>query len=161
MVSANEKWMWTSTDMGSDYDSKDGTAIRDYIHVLDLAEGHVVALNYLRDYKPGIRAWNLGTGLGSTVYDMINAFSHAVGRKLPYAVEGRRAGDVLNLTANPSRANAELKWKTRRTLEEACQDLWKWTEANPEGYRQKPPQKYLDSLSKVRRDSSVESPRLT
>jgi len=135
---------------GDDYDSKDGTAIRDYIHILDLAEGHLVALNYLRSHHPGVRAWNLGTGKGSTVFDMVKAFSHAVGRDLPYEVVGRRAGDVLNLTANPSRANSELAWETKRTLVDACEDLWRWTENNPEGYRQQPPKQFVDEALKAR-----------
>ncbi|OCK83409.1 UDP-glucose 4-epimerase [Lepidopterella palustris CBS 459.81] len=131
---------------GDDYSSKDGTAIRDYIHVLDLAKGHLVALNYLREHHPGVRAWNLGTGKGSTVFDMIKAFSKAVGRDLPYQVVGRRPGDVLDLTANPTLANTELQWKTELTLEDACRDLWKWTENNPEGYNQSPPKEFVDKL---------------
>lgn len=79
---------------------------------------------------------------------MVKAFEHAVGRKLPYEVVGRRQGDVLNLTANATRANEELKWTTKHTLEEACEDLWRWTENNPEGYRQKPPQEFVDKLRK-------------
>ncbi len=129
-----------------DYSSHDGTAIRDYIHILDLADGHLKALNYLREMHPGVRAWNLGTGRGSTVYEMIKAFSKAVGRDLPYQVAGRRAGDVLNLTSNPSRANVELGWKTERTLEDACEDLWRWTKNNPQGYRQDPPKELLENL---------------
>ncbi|TKA65660.1 UDP-glucose 4-epimerase uge1 [Friedmanniomyces simplex] len=136
---------------GDDYSSKDGTAIRDYIHILDLARGHTVALDHLRSKHPGVRAWNLGTGKGSTVYDMINAFSAAVGRKLPYEVVGRRAGDVLDLTANPTRANKELGWKAERTLEEACADLWRWTESNPQGYRQEPPREFVEKLMKGRK----------
>lgn len=134
------------THLTVDYNSDDGTAIRDYIHILDLAKGHLVALNYLRDHHPGVRAWNLGTGKGSTVFHMIKAFSEAVGRELPYEVVGRRAGDVLDLTANPTRANEELKWKAERTLENACEDLWRWTKNNPQGYRQSPPQDLLDKL---------------
>ena len=134
------------TEFTIDYASKDGTAIRDYIHVLDLAQGHLVALNYLRDHHPGVRAWNLGTGKGSTVLDMIKAFSDAVGKDLPYQVVGRRAGDVLDLTANPERANEELGWKAKRSLENACEDLWKWTKNNPQGYRQSPPQELVDTL---------------
>ncbi|KAH7130494.1 UDP-glucose 4-epimerase [Dendryphion nanum] len=133
---------------GDDYKSKDGTAIRDYIHVLDLAKGHLVALNYLRENHPGIKAWNLGSGRGSTVFEMINAFSKVVGRELPYEVAPRRQGDVLDLTANPSLANQELKWKTELTLEDACADLWKWTENNPEGYNQDPPKAFVDALKK-------------
>ena len=79
---------------------------------------------------------------------MIKAFNKACGKELPYEVVGRRAGDVLNLTANPTRANQELGWKAEKTLEDACQDLWVWTENNPQGYRQQPPQKFLDALKK-------------
>lgn len=134
------------TKLTSDYASHDGTAIRDYIHILDLARGHLQALNYLREHHPGVRAWNLGTGKGSTVFEMVKAFSKAVGRDLPYEIVGRRAGDVLDLTSNPARANRELKWKAEKTMEEACEDLWRWTENNPQGYRQKPPQELLDKL---------------
>ncbi|KAK3337837.1 hypothetical protein B0H65DRAFT_511800 [Neurospora tetraspora] len=131
---------------GDDYASKDGTAIRDYIHVLDLASGHLAALNYLREKKPGVKAWNLGSGRGSTVFEMINAFSKVVGRDLPYQVVDRRLGDVLDLTANPALANEELKWKTKLTLEDACADLWRWVENNPKGYRQDPPAELLEKL---------------
>ncbi|KAL1798778.1 hypothetical protein ACET3X_002815 [Alternaria dauci] len=131
---------------GDDYKSKDGTAIRDYIHVLDLARGHLQALNYLREQQPGVKAWNLGTGKGSTVFEMIKAFSTVVGRDLPYEVAPRRQGDVLDLTANPTLANKELDWKTEFTLEDACADLWKWTKNNPEGYEQQPPKEFLDAL---------------
>jgi UDP-glucose 4-epimerase len=106
----------------------------------------LVALNYLREHHPGVKAWNLGTGKGSTVFEMIKAFSKAVGRDLPYQVVERRQGDVLDLTANPTLANQELQWQTKLTLEDACADLWQWTENNPEGYNQQPPQKFLDAL---------------
>ena len=132
-----------------DYSSHDGTAIRDYIHILDLATGHLQALNYLRSYHPGVRAWNLGTGKGSTVLEMIHAFSAAVGRDLPYEVAPRRPGDVLDLTSDPSLANKELGWKAERTLEDACEDLWRWTENNPRGYRQQPPSDLLKALPSV------------
>jgi len=135
-----------STNKGPDYKSHDGTAIRDYIHILDLANGHLFALNYLREKQPGVRAWNLGTGRGSTVFEMIKAFSKAVGRDLPYEVVGRRAGDVLDLTSNPTRANKELGWKAQRTMEDACADLWRWTKNNPQGYRQDPPKELLEKL---------------
>ena len=134
------------TRNGLDYKSHDGTAIRDYIHILDLAKGHLAALNYLREKQPGVRAWNLGTGRGSTVFEMVKAFSKAVGRDLPYEVVGRRAGDVLDLTSNPTRANRELGWKAEQTLEDACEDLWRWTENNPQGYRQEPPKEMLERL---------------
>ncbi|KAL8784846.1 MAG: hypothetical protein Q9213_003750 [Squamulea squamosa] len=144
------------TPLTVDYASSDGTAIRDYIHILDLAAGHLVALNYLRDNHPGVRAWNLGTGKGSTVFHMIKAFSEVVGRELPYEVVGRREGDVLDLTANPRRANEELKWKAERTLEDACADLWRWTKNNPLGYRQNPPEDLLKALEQNRKDGAVE-----
>ncbi|GAP84769.1 putative UDP-glucose 4-epimerase [Rosellinia necatrix] len=131
---------------GDDYPSRDGTAIRDYIHVLDLARGHLVALNNLREHKPGVKAWNLGSGRGSTVFEIIKAFSAVVGRQLPYEVVPRRQGDVLDLTANPTRANVELNWKTELTMETACQDLWRWVSNNPKGYRQEPPAEFLDAL---------------
>ncbi|KAF6229115.1 hypothetical protein HO133_007229 [Letharia lupina] len=143
---------------GDDYASHDGTAIRDYIHILDLAKGHLVALNYLRDHHPGVRAWNLGTGKGSTVFHMIKAFSDAVGKDLPYQVIGRRAGDVLDLTANPKRANEELGWKAERTLEDACEDLWRWTKNNPQGYRQSPPKDLLEQLKKDRESGKKWNP---
>ena len=136
----------------ADYSSKDGTAIRDYIHILDLANGHLVALNYLRDNKPGVKAWNLGTGKGSTVFEMIKAFSKACGKDLPYQVVDRREGDVLDLTANPNLANKELGWKAQHTLEEACEDLWRWTENNPQGYRQQPPQEFMDALRRKKKN---------
>jgi UDP-glucose 4-epimerase len=79
---------------------------------------------------------------------MVSAFSKAVGRDLPYEVAPRRAGDVLNLTANPTRANTELNWTAKRTLVDACEDLWRWTENNPQGYRQQPPKAFLDALRK-------------
>ncbi|KAF2816236.1 UDP-glucose 4-epimerase [Mytilinidion resinicola] len=136
---------------GDDYSSKDGTAIRDYIHVLDLARGHLVALNYLREHHPGVKAWNLGSGRGSTVFDMIKAFGAAVGHDLAYQVVERRPGDVLDLTANPSLANKELNWKTELTLEDACRDLWKWTKNNPNGYNQSPPKEFLEELAASRK----------
>ncbi|KAF2396725.1 UDP-glucose 4-epimerase [Trichodelitschia bisporula] len=136
---------------GDDYASKDGTAIRDYIHILDLAKGHLMALNYLREKSPGVRAWNLGTGLGSTVFDMVKAFGAACGKDLKYEVAPRRDGDVLNLTANPARANEELGWKAEHTLEDACADLWRWTENNPQGYRQQPPAELLDAVRAARK----------
>jgi UDP-glucose 4-epimerase len=135
----------------ADYDSKDGTAIRDYIHILDLARGHLMALNYLREHQPGVKAWNLGTGKGSTVFDMIKAFSTACGKELPYKVAPRRDGDVLNLTADPARANAELGWRAELTLEDACKDLWRWTENNPEGYRQQPPKAFVEAVKAARK----------
>jgi len=136
---------------GDDYPSRDGTAIRDYIHVVDLAKGHLAALNHIRDATPGVRAWNLGSGRGCTVFEMINAFSKVVGRPLKYEVVGRRPGDVLDLTANPARANTELGWKTELTLEDACEDLWRWVSNNPQGYRQDPPAALVEAAKAARK----------
>lgn len=124
---------------GDDYNSHDGTPIRDYIHVVDLAKGHIAALNYLKNKvnsSEGLyREWNLGTGKGSTVFDVYHAFCKAVGRELPYEIVGRRAGDVLDLTAKPDRANKELEWKAELNIDDACKDLWKWTTENPYGFK--------------------------
>ncbi|CAI1812597.1 hypothetical protein SEUBUCD646_0B01350 [Saccharomyces eubayanus] len=125
---------------GDDYDSRDGTPIRDYIHVVDLAKGHIAALKYLDAYnqKEGLcREWNLGSGKGSTVFEVYRAFCKASGIDLPYEVTGRRAGDVLNLTAKPDRAKRELKWQTELQVEDSCKDLWKWATENPFGYQLK------------------------
>ncbi|EDO19284.1 hypothetical protein Kpol_1036p26 [Vanderwaltozyma polyspora DSM 70294] len=126
---------------GNDYETRDGTPIRDYIHVVDLAKGHIAALKYL-DNKiqkdEGIcREWNLGSGKGSTVLEVYDSFCGAVGNKIPYEVAGRRAGDVINLTAKPDRAKRELEWETKLNVDIACKDLWKWTTENPFGYQLK------------------------
>ncbi|KAL6813113.1 hypothetical protein GGI42DRAFT_313677 [Trichoderma sp. SZMC 28013] len=134
---------------GEDYSSRDGTAIRDYIHVVDLARGHLEALNYLRAKQPGVKAWNLGSGRGSTVFEIVKAFSNVVGRDLKYEVVARRPGDVLDLTANPKLANEELQWKTELTMEQACEDLWRWVSNNPQGYRQEPPAELLAAIKKA------------
>lgn len=123
---------------GNDYPLRDGTPIRDYIHVVDLAKGHLAALRHLGRLEPGTglcREWNLGSGRGLTVLEVVAAFCKAVGRQLPYEIVGRRDGDVLDLTAVPTRANTELEWKTELTIDEACRDLWKWTTDNPMGYQ--------------------------
>ncbi|KAI8393308.1 UDP-glucose 4-epimerase [Radiomyces spectabilis] len=117
---------------GNDFPTKDGTPIRDYINVVDLAKGHIAALEKLRE-KPGCVEYNLGTGKGKTVLEMVAAFSKAVGRDLPYKIVGRRAGDVTNLTANPAKANEELKWKAEVSIEESCASLWNWQSKNPNG----------------------------
>ncbi|KAL1921339.1 uncharacterized protein VTP21DRAFT_11055 [Calcarisporiella thermophila] len=118
---------------GNDYKTKDGTGIRDYIHVVDLALGHLAALNKLKE-NPGCVIYNLGTGTGYTVLDMVHAFSEAVGRDLPYKFTPRRAGDVTNLTADPALANKELNWRAERSLDVMCEDLWRWQSNNPHGY---------------------------
>lgn len=88
----------------------------------------------------------MGSGRGSTVFDIVKAFSKVVGRDLPYEVVGRREGDVLDLTAKPDLANQELNWKTEMTMEQACDDLWRWANNNPEGYRQEPPAELLNAV---------------
>ena len=97
----------------------------------------------------------MGTGRGSTVFEMVKSFSKSVGRDLKYEVVGRRAGDVLDLTSNPSRANKELQWKAKRKLEDACDDLWRWTENNPEGYRQEPPKALLERVEELRKTGQL------
>ncbi|KAF9903411.1 UDP-glucose-4-epimerase [Lobosporangium transversale] len=127
------------TVFGNDYPTKDGTCIRDYLHVVDCADGHVAALEKIeRDESEGkfeCKAYNLGVGTGCSVLDMVRAFSKAVGRDLPYEISGRRAGDVPNLTADPSLANKELNWKAVKTLDQMCEDLWRWQRNNPNGFR--------------------------
>ncbi|KAL0089799.1 UDP-glucose 4-epimerase [Phycomyces blakesleeanus] len=117
---------------GNDYPTKDGTCIRDYIHVVDLAKGHLAALRKLKE-DIGCVEYNLGTGKGSTVLEMVAAFSKAVGRDLPYVILGRRAGDVTNLTANPAKAEKELNWKAEISLDDTCASLWNWQSKNPNG----------------------------
>lgn len=106
----------------------------------------MAALNFLRENKPGVKAWNLGSGRGSTVFEIVKAFSTAVGRDLAYEVVARRQGDVLDLTANPTLANKELNWKTELTMEKACEDLWRWANNNPQGYRQEPPAELMNAV---------------
>ena len=108
---------------GDDYDTVDGTGVRDYIHVVDLAKGHVAAVKKM---KPGISIYNLGTGKGTSVLEMIKAFEEASGQKLPYEIVGRRAGDLAEIYANPSKAEKELGWKTEKTVEDAMRDTIKY-----------------------------------
>ena len=119
---------------GDDYDTPDGTAVRDYIHVEDLAAGHVAALARLSSTDQAVSTWNLGTGTGSSVFDVLHAFERAFGRKLPYEVVGRRAGDIAASYADPGRANAELGWTATRTIDDMCADSWRWQSQNPDGY---------------------------
>ncbi|HET7659536.1 MAG TPA: UDP-glucose 4-epimerase GalE [Oryzihumus sp.] len=119
---------------GDDYPTPDGTGLRDYIHVEDLAAGHVAALNKLADTDEPVSTWNLGTGTGTSVLEMLHAFERAVGRELPYEVVARRAGDIAVSYADPSRANAELGWRAERTVDDMCADTWRWQQQNPQGY---------------------------
>ena len=116
---------------GDDYPTPDGTGVRDYIHVMDLAEGHVVALEHA---KPGVRSVNLGSGEGSSVLEVVRAFERASGREVPFSIEPRRAGDVASVIADPSLALSEWGWRTTRSLDDACRDAWAWQQRNPQGY---------------------------
>ena len=119
---------------GDDYPTADGTPLRDYIHVEDLAAGHLAALTRLSATAEPVSTWNLGTGRGTSVFEMLHAFERAVGRELPYEVVGRRAGDVAVSFADPSKANAELGWRATRTIDDMCVDTWRWQSQNPKGF---------------------------
>ena len=118
---------------GNDYPTPDGTGIRDYIHVMDLADGHLKALEKLKD-NPGAVAYNLGTGKGTSVFEMIDAFSKASGREIPYRIAARRPGDAPECFADPSKAGRELGWTAKRSIRDMCRDAWNWQSQNPEGY---------------------------
>ena len=118
---------------GNDYPTHDGTGVRDYIHVVDLAVGHLKALEKLSQ-KPGVVTYNLGTGKGYSVLDMVKAFEEASGRKIPYKIAPRRAGDIAQCYADPSLARRELGWQAERGLKEMCEDSWRWQSMNPQGY---------------------------
>jgi UDP-glucose 4-epimerase len=122
---------------GNDYPTPDGTGVRDYIHVCDLAEGHVAALKVLLEEGRSLSV-NLGTGRGHSVLEMVRAFEAASGRPVPYRVAPRRAGDVAQCYADPALAQQRLGWRARRGLEEMCADAWRWQSRNPEGYRDEP-----------------------
>ena len=119
---------------GNDYDTPDGTGVRDYIHVMDLAIGHVKALQKFAD-KPDVYIYNLGTGRGYSVREMIQAFSKAVGHDIPYVIKPRRAGDIATCYADATKAKNELGWTAERGIDEMCQDAWRWQSNNPNGYR--------------------------
>jgi len=119
---------------GDDYPTPDGTALRDYIHVEDLAAGHLAALTRLGSTDARVSTWNLGTGHGSSVLEVLHAFERACGHELPHTVEGRRAGDIAASYADPSRAESELRWRATRTLDDMCADQWRWQSQNPLGY---------------------------
>lgn len=120
---------------GDDYDTPDGTGVRDYIHVVDLANGHVKALQKF-DETPAVHIYNLGTGHGYSVLDMIKAFSKAVGKEIPYSIKPRRPGDIATCYADPAKAKAELGWVAERGIDEMCADGWRWQFQNPNGYRE-------------------------
>lgn len=118
---------------GDDYNTPDGTGVRDYIHVVDLAIGHLKALEKLTD-NPGVVTYNLGTGQGYSVLDMVKAFEKASGKPVPYKIAPRRAGDIAQCYADPTLALRELGWKAQRGVEEMCEDGWRWQSGNPNGY---------------------------
>lgn len=126
---------------GNDYPTVDGTGVRDYIHVMDLAEGHLAALNALQNLD-GIHAWNLGTGQGYSVLQIIHAFQVASGRSVPYRIAPRRAGDIATCYANPTKAGRELCWTARRDLHTMMVDAWRWQMKNPDGYGRSLPSRH-------------------
>nr|MCR5232358.1 UDP-glucose 4-epimerase GalE [Lachnospiraceae bacterium] len=134
---------------GNDYDTPDGTGVRDYIHVVDLAKGHVKAIDKIKERtlagstdlklgdskeKPGVKIYNLGTGNGYSVLDVVKAYSKACGHDVPYEIKPRRAGDIATCFADPSLAKKELGWEAQYGIDEMCADSWKWQSMNPNGY---------------------------
>lgn len=118
---------------GNDYDTIDGTGVRDYIHVVDLAKAHIAALNHVDD-SDNYRAYNIGTGKGISVLQMIDAFKKTSKKDIPYQIVGRRPGDIATCYADVSLANKELGWNAEKTIEDACKDSWRWQSKNPNGY---------------------------
>ncbi len=119
---------------GNDYDTRDGTGVRDYIHVVDLAKGHVKALQYLKNSSADCYTWNLGTGRGYSVLEIIAAFSKACGKEVPYDIVARRPGDIAECFADPALAAKELGWKAEFDIERMVEDAWRWQSNNPNGY---------------------------
>lgn len=119
---------------GDDYDTHDGTGVRDYIHVVDLAIGHVKAIEKMDKIHDGVLVYNLGTGIGYSVLDIVKGFEKAVGRPIPYVIKPRRPGDIATCYADPSLAEKELGWKAVRDLNKMCEDSWRWQKNNPQGY---------------------------
>ena len=120
---------------GNDYDTHDGTGVRDYIHVVDLAKGHVAAIDYTQKHF-GCEVFNLGTGMGYSVLDMVNAFEKANGVAVPYVIADRRPGDLAVCYADPAKSAEKLGWKAEKTLEDMCRDSWRWQSTNPNGYEE-------------------------
>lgn len=119
---------------GDDYDTPDGTGVRDYIHVVDLAIGHVKAIEKMAKIKDGVLIYNLGTGIGYSVLDIVKGFEKAVGQPIPYVIKPRRPGDIATCYADPTLAKKELGWEAVRDLNKMCEDSWRWQKNNPEGY---------------------------
>ncbi len=125
----------TLSVFGNDYPTKDGTGVRDYIHVEDLAEGHLAALNYLLEQPDNtLQAINLGTGKGISVLELVNAFEQASGQQIPYQISPRRSGDIATCYADATRAKSLLGWQATKTVEDMCNDTWRWQSQNPNGY---------------------------
>lgn len=122
------------TVFGGDYDTPDGTGVRDYLHVMDLAEGHLAAINYMNQKKHGVYTFNLGTGTGYSVLDMVKAMEKACGHEVKYKMGDRRPGDISTCYADPAYARDELGWEAKLGLEEMCRDLWAWQSKNPNGF---------------------------
>ena len=120
---------------GNDYDTPDGTGVRDYIHVVDLAKGHVKALKKIEE-NPGLAIYNLGTGKGYSVLDIVKNFEAATGVKIPYVIKSRRAGDIATCYCDASKAEKELDWKAENGIREMCEDSWRWQSNNPQGYEE-------------------------
>ena len=120
---------------GDDYDTPDGTGVRDYIHISDLAEGHIKALQKLSEH-PGLVTYNLGTGVGYSVLEIIKSFEKACGKKIPYKTAPRRAGDIDMCYADPLKAKEELRWEAARGIDKMCEDAWRWQVQNPNGYEE-------------------------
>ena len=119
---------------GNDYPTPDGTCVRDYIHVVDLADGHVKAVNNILDGKKGVQIFNLGTGKGYSVLDIVKAFSKAYGKELPYKIAPRRPGDLAVCFSDPTKAKEVLGWEAKRGIDDMCRDSWNWQSKNPNGY---------------------------
>jgi UDP-glucose 4-epimerase len=126
-------WRERLSIFGVDYPTRDGTGVRDYIHVMDVTEAHVAALDACRSSK-GFEAYNLGTGRGASVLELVHAFEHVSGRPIARRIAARRHGDVAEVYADPAFAEARLGWRARRGLEEICTDAWRWQRDNPRGY---------------------------
>lgn len=122
------------TVFGNDYPTPDGTGVRDYLHVMDLADGHLSAIQYMQAKQSGCFVFNLGTGIGYSVLDMVNAMSKACGHEIPYQVGDRRPGDIATCYADATKAKEEMGWEAKRSLDEMCADLWCWQQQNPNGF---------------------------
>ena len=119
---------------GDDYDTPDGTGVRDYIHVVDLAIGHIRALERFDKMEEPVEIFNLGTGRGYSVLEVVKAFCKATGMDIPYKICPRRPGDIAECYADPSKAERVLGWKAERGIDEMCEDSWRWQRENPDGY---------------------------